>query len=364
MSFLQQLKALFQSSKYVFLSNIRTPEILFFGLAFPIIFISIFGSLGGGEASFEVAMRPDSLTDSPIAEVLNNFEAIKITQDRTNEQIDEDLRLGRLAAAITIIDSPDPGSLQTVKLETSLATPQNSSSITTIIKTMVDSINHPPEQTEFQVINLQTIEVEGRKYSQIDFILPGQLSFALLSVGVSGTAFSFITLRKTLVLKRMFATPSPRWVILGSKILSTMVMSVMQAVLIISVGYFFFEFTLVNGWQTFGEMLLLSVLGLLVFLGLGLMVASLSKTEDSASPIANIITLPQFILSGAFFPIDFFPEYLKMIANILPMTFLNNAMRAVAFEGVGLSGITSEIGWLLVWAVAVYAVTVKMFKWE
>jgi len=350
----------------VFLANVRNPSMIFFGLAFPIIFIGIFGLIGQGDAQFEVALRQDSLRQSPISQALNEIEAIEITDNRTEEEIDEALLKGQLPAAITIREVTLSGlpNYYEVLLETSGADQQNAATVRSIIDNLVQSANNPPSQEGFKTVDLQIKEVQGRKYSQIDFILPGQLSFALLSTGVFGTAFSFITLRKTLVLKRMFATPSPRWIILGSKILSSLIVSLIQAVVIIAVGYFFFNFTLVNGWQTFGEMVLLSVFGLLVFLGFGLLVASLANSEDSASPVANLITLPQFILSGAFFPTELFPEFLQPFANALPMSFLNAAMRTVAFEGGGLITVWQPIAWLVVWALVVYIPTIKLFRWE
>jgi ABC-2 type transport system permease protein len=365
MTFSQQLVALFKTSTYAFVAYIRDPSAAFFGFAFPIIFIAIFGLIGQGQTTFEVALREGSTKDSPVYQALNDLEAVGLNDDMTEAEIDEALNKGELPAAITIqeLETETRGQFEVI-LETSGADPQNAGTVGSIIGNVINSINNPPSQTGSEVVKLETQEVAGRKYTPTDFILPGQLSFALLSTGVFGVAFTLIGLRKTLVLKRMFATPAPKWVILGSKILSSMVVSIIQALVIIGVGYFFFEFTLVNGWITLLEMVLLSVFGLFVFLGFGLLVASLARTEEGASPIANIITLPQFIMSGAFFPTDLFPEFLQPFANALPMSFLNEAMRTVSFEGGGLLSVWQPIAWLLVWGVVVYAATIKLFKWE
>lgn len=364
MTFFQQLQALGTTTKYSFIAYMRDPSAAFFGFVFPIIFIGIFGLIGQGGATFEVAVREGTSMDSPVYQALSELEAIELVTDKSAEEIDEDLNRGDLPAAILIEELPGGSSQYRVNLETSAADPENAGAVSSIISNVINSINNPPEQSDPQLVQLQIQEVEGRRYTSTDFILPGQLSFALLSTGVFGVAFTLISLRKTLVLKRMFATPAPKWVILGGKILGSMIVSAIQAITIIAVGYFFFEFTLVNGWITFLEMLLLSVFGLFVFLGFGLLVASLAKTEEGASPIANIITLPQFILSGAFFPTDLFPEFLQPFANALPMTFLNDAMRTVSFEGGGLIAVRPQILWLSVWAVVVYAITIPLFKWE
>ena len=75
-------------------------------------------------------------------------------------------------------------------------------------------------------------------------------------------------------------------------------------------------------------------------------------------------TLPQFLLGGTFFSVDNFPKWLQPISKALPLTHLNTAMRSIAFEGLNLWDIRSEIGILLLWGVVVYVLAVKAFKWE
>ena len=111
-------------------------------------------------------------------------------------------------------------------------------------------------------------------------------------------------------------------------------------------------------------MLILSTLGLLVFMGFGFAVSGIAKNENAVPPIANIITLPQFLLSGTFFSISAFPTWLQPVCKALPLTYLNDAMRKVAFEGAGLLSLGNQIGIVALWGVAVYILAVKVFKWE
>jgi ABC-2 type transport system permease protein len=174
----------------------------------------------------------------------------------------------------------------------------------------------------------------------------------------------FYSLRNTLVLKRFFATPIKRSYIVLGEALSRVLFQLLTAVIIISLGYYLFGFTLVNGMQTFLELMVLSFIGLLVFMGFGFIVSGLATSDSSIPPFANLITLPQFLLAGTFFPIDRFPGWLQVIAKVLPLTHLNTAMRSVAFEGVHLWDVRNEIGILLLWGVVAYAIAIKVFKWE
>jgi ABC-2 type transport system permease protein len=116
--------------------------------------------------------------------------------------------------------------------------------------------------------------------------------------------------------------------------------------------------------ETVIEMLLLSAFGLIIFMGFGFIISGISRNESSIPPIANIVTLPQFLLAGTFFPIDVFPAWLQPICKVLPLTYLNNALRKVAFEGVRLWQLPRELLILTIWGVIVYAVAIKVFRWE
>lgn len=202
------------------------------------------------------------------------------------------------------------------------------------------------------------------KPKTIDFVLPGQLGFSLLSAAVFGVAFVFFNLRQTLVLKRFFATPINRGYIIVGEGLSRVLFQLITAIIILSLGYFFFGFTMVHGLETFFELLMLSFIGLLVFMGFGFVVSGLAKHESSIPPLANIITLPQFLLSGTFFSVDVLPKWLQPVCRILPLTHLNDAMRKIAFDGAHLVNCGKQIGVLALWGFVAYTLAVKFFKWE
>jgi len=214
------------------------------------------------------------------------------------------------------------------------------------------------------MINQNVVKIPGRIYRTIDFILPGQLGFSLLSSGVFGVAFLFFNLRQQLVLKRFFATPIKRSYIVLGEALSRVIFQMITAIVVIGVGHFVFNFTLVHGIQTFLEIMLLSFLALILFMGFGFIVSSVAKNESTIPPFANLITLPQFLLAGTFFSIDAFPPWLQPICRILPLTHFNNAMRNISFEGASLASVWNELAILGIWTIVVYAVAFKTFKWE
>jgi ABC-2 type transport system permease protein len=99
-------------------------------------------------------------------------------------------------------------------------------------------------------------------------------------------------------------------------------------------------------------------------MGFGFIVSSVAKNESTIPPFANIFTFPQLLLSGTFFPIDVFPKWLQFCCNLLPLTHFNNAMRAISFEGANLFSSWRDVGGLLIWGVILYAIAIKVFKWD
>lgn len=348
------------------ISTIRNPSSIIFGILFPLIFIVVFGFIGQGEQLYRVAVADGTDSNSPIYQALKEVDFIQLETDLSESEAEELLETGRISAQILITSelSDQHMASYVVDLKLSAADPGGSQIVASTVQSIVSPMNLQMAGVTEPPITVLTESVEGRQYKQIDFILPGQLGFALMSTGIFGTAFLFVSLRSTLVLKRFSATPVRKGSILVGLANSKLLFAIMQAAIIIGVGYFFLDFTLVNGLETFLLMLLLSVLGLVIFLGLGLIVSSIAKDENSVPPMANLITLPQFLLAGTFFPIEVFPEWLQPISKILPLYYLNNALRAVSFEGATLTELGSDLGALLIMAIVIYAVAIKVFKWN
>lgn len=366
-----QLKAFLALTKASIINSLRNPTSLFFNFFFPFIFISIFGLLSPSNVTFDVAVTQNSLKSGVLYETLSKIEVLHLITDKTDDQIQDDLKKGKIPMAITIqengflsINSTTKVPKYSIELSTSAADPSGASTTSSIVNSVIASMNLSGTTSKNLLVSKSEKVIEGRKYSQIDFILPGQLAFALLTNALFGIAFTFISYRKELILKRYFASPVKKITILGSEMLSKACIAILQALIILAVGHYLFHFTLANGFWTVLGMLALSVIGIFTFLSFGLLIPSIAKTEDGISPIANLIMMPQLFLSGAFFPIDAFPAFLQPIARIMPMTFLNEAFKKVAFEGADLTAVLPNIGALLLWGIVIYTIDVFLFKWE
>jgi ABC-2 type transport system permease protein len=362
-----QWKAMLAISRASFRAIFRSPSAVIFSFAFPLIFILVFGFIGGGSPTVRIGFTKgtDTSQNNAVYQQLLKYKTIRVIE-KSEEELRSDLSKGRITAILDMKpNGTDTFPLYTISIQTSTASVDRLAILQSTLKDIIVNIDRraAPNAPTYASIDLPP-PMPGRIYKTIDFILPGQLGFSLLSAGVFGVAFLFFNLRQQLVLKRFFATPIKRGYILFGEGISRVAFQLITAVVILLIGRFVFGFTLVHGWITFIELLVLSLVGLIVFMGFGFIVSGLAKNESTIPPFANMFTLPQFLLAGTFFSIDTFPKWLQPICKILPLTHLNDAMRNIAFEGSHLVDCGKQLGILCLWGVILYAIAIKVFKWE
>ncbi|NCX95671.1 MAG: ABC transporter permease [Chitinophagia bacterium] len=344
----------------------KSPSAIVFTIGFPLIFILVFGFLGnGGRFRITVAAAPDCDTNNALYSILHHVEVIKWRQPTDTAQLHKWLNEGDITAALKISarhKENQPAYKVTVLAANAEA--DKARQLENILVSVVQNLDPEIRSRTEDLIAVNLVETKAREYKTIDFILPGQLSFSLLASGVFGTAFVFFNLRQTLVLKRYFATPVKREIIVISEGISRMLFQLMGSVVIISIGHYAFDFTLIHGIYTFLQMLLVCAMGLLVFMGFGFIISSIAKSESAIPPISNLVTMPQFLLAGTFFSIDNFPAWLQPLCKALPLTHLNDALRKISYEGASLWEIRTDMLIIVCWGIGLYIIAGRVFKWE
>lgn len=360
------IRALLALTRASLQGTLKSPSAIVFSIAFPMVFILVFGFLGqSGISTLNVALSPGSDTAASLYQSLSKNQALKWVNIEDTALTEKMLSEGDVIALIDIHESYDTTAPRySVQLHSATAHVNKLAQVEAIIKTTIQDNDSLVQGRTAAIAKIEKHVASIREFKTIDFILPGQLGFSLLAGSIFGTAFIFFSLRETLVLKRFFATPVSREAILLGEGLARLVFQLLGAAVIILVGYFAFGYTLVNGFVTFIEMLALCTLAILVFMGFGFIISGLAKNQSTIPPLSNIVTLPQFLLAGTFFPIDVFPTWLQPLCRVLPLTYLNDALRKVAFEDAGFWELRWDIMMLLVWAVVIYAIAARVFKWE
>jgi ABC-2 type transport system permease protein len=356
-----QRRALFAITKASFKSIFKSPSSTFFSLFFPIVLIVIFGSLGGGGGiSFDVALDQNSDTTNVLYQTFERTPIFNVIKGKQTD-IDDRLSKGRLTAIIGVKTAAN--GKYDVHIKSSSASQRELPQLQAVINGMINELSQQARPIE-KIASISSEQVEGRKYKAIDFYLPGMIGFSLIGSAVFGVAFLFFALRETLVLKRMYASPVSKMNIVVGESLGRVFFQLLIVIVLILFGKFAYHFTLANGAVTFIELLVLSALALIVFMGFGFFISSVSRNQNVIPIYANLFMFPQYFLSGTFFPKSVLPSSIHWLIEALPLTALNDALRKVAFEGLHLNDCWKQIGILGIWGVIIYALAIWVFRWE
>ncbi|MFL5601481.1 MAG: ABC transporter permease [Gemmatimonadaceae bacterium] len=199
----------------------------------------------------------------------------------------------------------------------------------------------------------------GSRY--IDFLIPGLLGMNLMGSSIWGLGFAIVTARSKKLLKRLMATPMSRSQYLLSFMCSRLVFLLLEIVTLLGFGHYAFGVPLRG---SLGTLLLICVLAAISFGGLGLLSASRARTTEAVSGIMNFIMLPMWIFSGVFFSAANFPQVVQPFIRLLPLTAVNDALRANMLEGATFASVTPEMTVILVWGVVTFFAALKLFRWR
>jgi len=203
------------------------------------------------------------------------------------------------------------------------------------------------------------VHEQGARY--IDFLIPGLLGMNLMGTGMWGMGFSIANARMKKLLKRLVATPMRKSQYLIAQFLSRLIFLTLEVIVLVAFGWIAF------GVRVNGSLALLAVLCLVggyAFSGLGLLTASRARTLEGVSGLMNLIMMPMWLCSGVFFSYERFPDKVKPLIRALPLTMLNDALRAVINDAAPLARVAPQIALLAVWGVATFAIGLKIFRWQ
>ncbi len=199
----------------------------------------------------------------------------------------------------------------------------------------------------------------GSRY--IDFLIPGLLGMNLMGSSIWSLGFAIVTARSKKLLKRLMATPMSRVQYLLSFLWSRLFFLVLEVVTLLGFGHFAFGVPLRGSLIT---LFLISLLAAVSFGGLGLLTASRARTTEAVSGIANFIMLPMWIFSGVFFSSANFPRAVQPFIRLLPLTAVNDALRANMLEGASFATVTPQLLIVIVWGVVAFFAALKLFRWR
>ena len=198
----------------------------------------------------------------------------------------------------------------------------------------------------------------GSRY--IDFLIPGLLGMTLMNSGMWGIGFALVDMRQRKLLKRFVATPMRRGDFLLALASSRLILMIIEVGLLLVFGVIFFHMRVLG---SVGAIALIGGLGSLTFGGVGLLTASRAQKIESVSGLINLVMMPMWIFSGVFFSYERFPAVIHPLIKALPLTALNDALRASILEGTPLLHQWPRLLIMVLWGGISFVLALKWFRW-
>lgn len=330
---------------------VRDPSSLFFTVLFPLVFLFIFGGIIGNRSGIS---RFDVLTTGS-GPVLDSLPA-QVLKATPVDTLDEGVRRVTDGKAVAVISQT--GDQVLVRYQASDQV--GGATVLGVVSAVVDQANLQAAGATGR-FQLEARQVEDQSLTGIEFFTPGLLAWAVSIGAVFNSALTLVNWRAKGVLLRLRLTPAPAADIVAARVGLSLVVALAQTALFLAVGAGLFHLHLApRWWMAFP----LVMVGTLAFLSIGLLVGSIARTVEAASALANLIIIPMAFLSGAFFPLDQAPPWLKVVSNVLPLSHL---LRALTDEMIrGRSPVTTlpHVAILLGFAAAFTLIATRLFRWE
>ncbi|MBI2918183.1 MAG: ABC transporter permease [Chloroflexi bacterium] len=353
---------------------LRNRQGLFWALVFPLIFVTIFGLFkfdDMGSSGVAVIDQAQDNVSRALVENLKSIKFLRVTEEYTDEAtarqklqeagddvdfvlvlprgLEESLRSGdpkALPAKVTLVY--DKGNIQSSQL-------------------VIGTLSQFLQQTNMELVQapellkLQPVPVQARQVKYFDFLLPGFVGMGVMNYAIISMASTLAVWREQKIFKRILATPLSVRSFFIAQVLAQLLLSVVQAVVIILAGVLLFR---AHIYGNVAWVFPIVVLGNIIFLNLGFLVATVAKNLNAANGLANVVAMPMMFFSGVFFPTNTLPGVMAEAVRYLPLTPMLNVMRGVVTYAQVPWDWPVELAILVGWVVLTSVAVVRFFRFD
>lgn len=321
----------------------REPGVLFWTFGFPILLVVVLGLAfrSSGPESLHVAVAAGPGAE----EAKGRLAAVAGLAPEILPEAEARTRLARGSVAALVVPGPSP------RLVLDPSQP-NARIAALAVRGVLE------RGAEGTALGEEIVTARGERY--VDFLLPGLLGMTLLNGGAWGVGYGLVLLRTRKLLKRFAATPLRRSDLLLAYLLFRVVLALVESAALIAFGALFFEMR-VSG-SALG-LFLLVLTSALSFGGLGLLAGARAENPQTGAGWVNLVTLPMLLVSGVFFSADKFPSWTQPLVQALPLTRLNDGLRAVLNEGAPLAAVGGDLVNLALWGLGSFLLALRVFRW-
>jgi ABC-type polysaccharide/polyol phosphate export permease len=351
----------FELARARMLVFLREPEVVFWVFAFPLVLAAVLGwAFRDAEVEPSQVALVKGAGAEALAQRLADVENVELTWFDTRDEVLAKLRRGTLDALIEPADGTGDEAEDGADAPPRLVLdPSRPEADATRLRLLVALGAAAGDGARRPLLALDPIEERGSRY--VDFLFPGLIGLNLMGTGMWLLGMATADLRQRKLLKRLLVTPMRKESFLGGLIGARMAFLAAEVAVLAAFGAFVLGIPFEGGLAPFAA---LSVLGALSFAGLGMLATARVKTVQGASGLLNVAMMPMWLLSGVFFSYERFPEFLHPALRLLPLSALNDGLRATMLEGAGVAGIGPELLVLTVWGAVSFLLALRFFRWQ
>jgi ABC-2 type transport system permease protein len=344
----------------------RDRSALFWTLAFPLIFVLLFGSIFSGGSSERTIGFADTDVTPASAQLRQAFAGLPNVKVVDGPEAELLARMKKGDVSTVVVVPLGYGQEIATKAGTAnvtVYTDPSQSAADAATRQLVGFVLSAVNQAAAGVppaVQPTFTPIQTNDLTFISYLVPSILGMSLMQLGVFA-AIPLVADRQKLILKRLQATPLRRWQLVGSNVLMRLLIAVVQTTIIVGVGSVAYHVQVAGSWLLIGALILL---GSLSFIALGYVIASFAPTEDAANGMTSAVQFPLMFLSGTFFPIDAMPDALRTVARAMPLTYLGDGLRQVMVDGTPFSPLWVCFAVLAAWLVVCFAIAARFFKWQ
>ncbi len=346
----------------------RNKQALFFTFFSPLMIMVVFGLIGLDrvqkmDVGIALSAPPNSATQQFVQRLkeVPSFDVKEGPENQLRQEIENDeLSAVFLIPSDLIPVDPADHQTKTVTVLANSAQAQQAGIATSIMNEILNRTALTMTGGS-DLFRLERQEIASADLGYIDFLLPGLIALSLMQMSIFSVAFVFTNYKEKGVLRRLIATPMRPFAFVSANVITRLIVSFLQTAIFIIVGVFYLKAQVIGSYWLIA---LITVLGSIMFLGLGFTISGIAKTQESVPAFANLIAFPMLFLGGTFFPIESFPTWLKHFATYLPLQFLSDAFRQVMTKDASLWDIRVDLLWMLAWSIVLVFLANWAFSFE
>lgn len=334
----------------------RNRQSLFWALAFPIIFATIFGLFNFDQLpDIKMAVfAEEQASAQPVVAGLSSLGSIELEEYEDRDVAIQALKDGDLGLVLDIARNG------VVTINVNEVAADTNRIFVPVVRSVIDEVNFRIAGTP-RAFTIVEASISGREVGYYDFVLPGLVGMGVMTYAIIGLASTIAQYRAQRILRRIRATPLKPRTFVAALVVAHLVLSVVQAALILAWGVLLFGGT-VRG--NLAWIAVFVVLGNLVFLNIGFMVSTRAESAEAASGIGNAVSMPLMFFSGVFFPTSTLPWLLPAITSLLPLKPMVDGIRAIALDAASITELGPELAQLAGWALVTAFLATRVFRFE